>query len=433
MYLKVISNILYSLEIFAGQQSKQGIVFGRFLRYNGYRMKGRGVTVLETQKLYYENVYQRTFRAQVLSCEQVKDGWQVVLNRTAFYPEGGGQPGDCGVLNRANVLDTREKNGVLYHVTDAPLTVGQYVTGGINWPLRRSRMQEHTGEHILSGVLHRFFGVTNVGFHMGSACVTLDLDKPLDENQIALGERLANEAVFQDLPVQISYPNEQELAALDYRSKKELTGKVRIVTIPGYDVCACCGTHVAHTGEIGCIKVIGWAKYKGGVRISMLCGSRARVDYDERVAAMTTLSGLLSAKPEAVTGAVQHLLDEKAALQQKLDAVQNAMFTAQAEAAQPAANGLLWLFEEGLAPDALRRFALLLAPKCPRAAAVFSGVNGRLQYALASEDGDVRPLAKAMNAALSGRGGGKPGLAQGSVQAARAEVETWFAAQPAEG
>lgn len=381
---------------------------------------------METQKLYYENVYQRTFCAKVLSCEKAKAGWNVVLDRTAFYPEGGGQPGDQGVLDRVNVLDTHMKNGVILHRTDAPLPVGKRVTGGINWPLRRSRMQEHTGEHILSGVLHRFFGVTNVGFHMGSACVTLDLDKPLDAHQVALGERLANEAVYQDLPVRIDYPDAKTLKTLDYRSKKELTGRVRIVTIPGYDVCACCGTHVAHTGEIGMVKVIGQMHYKGGVRISMLCGSRALKDYDAQLCSVSAVSGLLSAKPEKVTDAVEHLLSEKAALQQRLDTVQNELFAKKAADVQPGTNGMLCCFEADLQPDDLRRYVSLLSPKC-RCAAVFSGEEGSYHFVLASEAEDIRPLGKEMGKALHGRGGGKPHFLQGQVQASRAEIEAWFA------
>ena len=388
---------------------------------------------METQKLYEENAYLHTFRAQVLSCRQEKETWKVVLDRTAFYPEGGGQPGDRGVLNRVNVLDTHEKDGVMVHTTDAPLAVGSRVTGGIDWPLRRSRMQEHTGEHILSGVLHRFFGVSNVGFHMGSACVTLDLDKPLDAHQIALGERLANEAVYRNLPVVVTYPTAEQLQKLDYRSKKELTGRVRIVTVPGYDVCACCGTHVARTGEIGLVKVLGFTHYKGGVRISILCGSRALQDYGARLQAVTEISGLLSAKPEGVADAVKHLQQEKENLQQKLTAVQNELLKQKAAHLQPAANGLLWTFEEGLTPDALRRYGTLLAEKCPRVAAVFSGQDGRYQYAIVGAPGtDVRPLGKALNAALHGRGGGKPAFVQGSVQAAQREIEDWFAKQEVE-
>mgnify|MGYP001022540840 CR=1 FL=1 len=399
------------------------------MRYNVGKenLYSRGVRVLETAKLYYENSYQRTFRAKVLSCEKTKSGWQIVLNRTAFYPEGGGQPGDQGVLDRVNVLDTHIKDGLILHQTDAPLPVGKQVTGGINWPLRRSRMQEHTGEHILSGVLHRFFGVTNVGFHMGSTCVTLDLDKPLDESQILLGERLANEAVYQDLPVQISYPDAETLKTLDYRSKKELTGRVRIVTIPGYDVCACCGTHVAHTGEVGMVKVLNWMHYKGGVRIFMLCGSRALKDYSGRLADISAVSNLLSAKPEKAAEAVQHVLEEKDTLQRRLDSVQNELFTVKANEATPGENGLLCCFEDGLRPDDLRHYASLLASKCPRAAAVFSGKDGRYRFVLASEKEDVRPLGKEMSAALNGRGGGKPNFIQGQVQASCTKIENWFA------
>ncbi|HCA71161.1 MAG TPA: alanyl-tRNA editing protein [Ruminococcaceae bacterium] len=399
------------------------------LRYNGHRFQFTEVFSVETQKLYEEDVYKRTFRAQVLSCKPVKGGWQIVLDRTAFYPEGGGQPGDCGVLDRVNVLDTHEKEGTVLHLTDAPLPLGKRVTGGINWPLRRSRMQEHTGEHILSGVLHRFFGVNNVGFHMGSACVTLDLDKPLTADQIALGERLANEAVYQDLPVQITYPTAAELKTLDYRSKKELTGQVRIVTIPGYDVCACCGTHVSHTGEIGLIKVIGWTHYKGGVRISLLCGSRALRDYGECLHTITTVSSMLSAKPKAISDAVSRLLEEKENLQHQMTAEQNSLFQVKAETAKPNQNGIFCTFETGLEPDGLRRFSTLLAPKCSKCAAVFSGTDGKYQYAVASVREDVRAFGKSMNAALNGRGGGKSGLVQGSVQASQQEIKDWFVKQ----
>ena len=383
--------------------------------------------MLETQKLYEEDPYLRTFRARVLSCEREKHGWAVVLDRTAFFPEGGGQPGDQGVLDRVNVLDTRERGDKVVHLTDAPLPVGSQVTGGIHWPLRHQHMQEHTGEHILSGVLHRFFGVTNVGFHMGSACVTLDLDKPLEPHQIALGERLANEAVWRDLPVLVSYPTQVELETLDYRSKKEIAGQVRIVTIPGYDVCACCGTHVAHTGEIGMVKVLDSMHYKGGVRISMVCGRRAFADYGQKLAAVSAISGQLSAKPETVADAVTHLLEEKEHLQQQLHAAQDHLVAVLAESVQPLPNGWACAFAEGLAPDALRRFALSLAEKAPNAAAVLSGDGQHWQYALATKDGDLRAVCKEMNAAFQGRGGGKPGLVQGSLQSDRETLEAWFA------
>ncbi len=400
------------------------------MRYNkGQEYMVFEVFIVATQKLYYEDVNKRVFFARVLSCEQAKEHWNIVLDRTAFYPEGGGQPGDNGVLNCVNVLDTHEKNGEILHVTDAPLPVGARVVGGIDWPLRRSRMQEHTGEHIFTGVLHRFFGVNNVGFHMGSACVTLDLDKPLTEEQIELGETLANEAVFQDLPVEITYPTPEELKTLHYRSKKELSGQVRIVTIPGYDVCACCGTHVTHTGEIGLIKVIGWMHYKGGVRISILCGSRAMQHFDMCQNTVTAISGQLSAKPEAVMEAVQRLQQERDALRQQLATAQNDLFAAKAQTMQPGDNGILCLFENGLEPDGLRRFSTMLAPKCSNLAAVFSsGKNGGYQYAVAGAAGkDVRAFGKEMNAALKGHGGGKPGFVQGSVQASRKEIEAWFA------
>lgn len=382
---------------------------------------------METEKLFEQDAYLRTFRATVRACEPSGKRWRVVLDRTAFYPEGGGQPGDQGVLDRVRVLDTRSKDGVIYHEVDAPLPVGAKVSGGIHWGLRRQHMQEHTGEHILSGLLHRFYGVQNVGFHMGAACTTLDLDKPLDAHAVALGERLANEAIFRDLPVQVCYPDAKALAQLAYRSKKELQGQVRIVTVPGYDVCACCGTHVARTGEIGLLKVVDAMHYKGGVRLSILCGERALRDYGEKHARLGRIGALLSAKPEACVPAVERLQGERSALQQQLAAAQDRLFATLAAALAPAANGWICRFEPDLAPDALRRFALLLAEKCPAGAAVFSAGQDRCAYALAAKQGDLRPLGKQMHAALQGRGGGKPGLLQGSVQADREAIAAFFA------
>ena len=382
-----------------------------------------------TEKLYEQDPYLRVFHAQVLSCEKAKQGWLVVLDRTAFYPEGGGQPGDQGVLDRVNVLDTHEKGETVVHLTDAPIPAGTRVTGGINWSLRHLHMQEHTGEHILSGLLHRFYGATNVGFHMGAACVTLDVDRPLTPEQVAVCERLANAAIWENVPVEISYPDEETLSHLAYRSKKALSGRVRIVTIPGYDVCACCGTHVARTGEIGLLKVLNVMHYKGGVRISIVCGRRALSDYTEKLGAVARLSNTLSAKPEGVCAAVDHLLAEKEQADAEKAAAQERLFQLLAASVQPLGNGWAFVFEEGLSPDALRRLSLHLCERHACAAA-FSGEPGQYAYALASQKLDLRPVSKAFNAAFSGRGGGKPNLVQGRVGAASLDaLRDWIAKQ----
>ena len=242
----------------------------------------------ETKKLYYEDSHRKEFKATVLSCEErltakgKKDGYAVVLDQTAFFPEGGGQFGDRGWIDDVEVYDTHEKGGIILHYTKMPVEAGTTVTGKLDFAERFSRMQEHSGEHIVSGIVHRLHGYDNVGFHLGSENTTLDFNGELSEEQLLEVERLANEAVFADLPVQISYPSREELKTLDYRSKIEIEGQVRLVEIPGVDICACCAPHVTHTGEIGMIKFIACDRHRGGCRVTMLAGIRALKDYQEK-------------------------------------------------------------------------------------------------------------------------------------------------------
>ena len=180
------------------------------------------------EKLYYEDPYQKTFTAQVLSCEPGKKGrYQVILDQTAFYPEGGGQPYDIGMLGGVKVLEVHEKDGHVVHETEAPLTVGGTVTGEIDWQRRYDHMQNHSGEHLFSGLLHRHYGYDNVGFHMGEDEITVDFNGPLTMEQVEALEREANEVVYANGPIRITYPTSEELEKLEYRSKKELTGPVR--------------------------------------------------------------------------------------------------------------------------------------------------------------------------------------------------------------
>ena len=383
-----------------------------------------------TEKLYYQNVYRKTFAARVLRCEPKDGKWLTVLDRTAFYPEGGGQPADTGVLNLVNVLDVHERGGEIVHTTDRPLPVGSVVTGGVNWARRFRLMQQHTGEHIVSGLANRLFGVDNVGFHMGEKALTVDWNGQLDENQLELVERLANEAVYRNLPVHAAFPSAEELRTLSYRSKKELTGAVRIVTIPGYDVCACCGTHVAFTGEIGAVKLLGSQNYKGGTRISMACGAQAMDDFSGKQKSVAAVSALFSAKPEEIAAAAEHLLRENADLKRQLSETRGRLLEGRA-ASVPENCGSVCMFEDGLSPDDLRRYALLLAQRCGGTAAALSGTDGNYRYALANAREDVRPFGKRMNCAFSGRGGGSRELIQGSLKGERADIEQFFASERA--
>ena len=232
----------------------------------------------ETRRLYYEDVYKKEFTATVVECREQKKGYAVILDESAFYPEGGGQPSDVGTLGDVKVTEVHEKDGELLHYTDKALEVGAKVEGKIDWVRRFDLMQQHSGEHMVSGIIHEKYGYDNVGFHMGSDVITVDLNGMLDDAQLAEIEREVNERVWEDKEVKITYPDAEELKTIDYRSKKELTGQVRIVTFPGVDVCACCGTHVTHTGEIGMVKLLSVVKFHDGIRMEMICGKRV-LDY----------------------------------------------------------------------------------------------------------------------------------------------------------
>ena len=239
--------------------------------------------MLPTKRIFDEDAYITEFEATVLSCTECEKGFEIILDQTAFFPEGGGQYPDKGTLNRTEITDVQEdKEGVIRHFSEKGIPAGEKVYGKIDWEQRFDFMQQHSGEHIFSGLAHKKFGATNVGFHLGYDETTIDLDVPLSEKDVLELELLANKAVYKNLPIEISYPSEEELEVLPYRSKKKLSGKIRIVTFPGYDICACCGTHVKQTGEIGIIKLTAFQNYKGGTRLFMLCGKRAFKDYQNK-------------------------------------------------------------------------------------------------------------------------------------------------------
>ena len=376
-----------------------------------------------TQKLFYENMYLQHFSATVTGCESAQDRWHITLDATAFYPEGGGQPGDTGYLGNVRVIDTHSRRDEVIHITDGPIQPGEKIEGKIDWEPRFSRMQHHTGEHIVSGLIHRLYGYDNVGFHMGHDAVTLDLSGELSGADLEKVERLANEAVWKNIPIEISYPSPEALAALDYRSKKELSGDVRIVTVPEYDICACCGTHVHKTGEIGLIKLVNFQRYKGGIRIWMLCGGEALEDYTRKNKDVFAVSALLSAKPHEITPALEHVLKERDGLKLELGLLQDRLFEYKAAAIEQGAFTIQ--FEENLSPNELRKYCLALCERC-ETAAVFSGKDREWKYAIGSKNQDVRVLGKAFNEAFSGKGGGKPGLIQGSVTGDPEAIKQFF-------
>ena len=382
---------------------------------------------MKTEKLYDLDSHVREFQGTVLDCRPgTEKTWAVVLDRTCFFPEGGGQPGDRGTLNGMNVLDTREEDGALLHITDGPLAPGTSVAGAIDWDLRFDRMQQHSGEHMVSGIVHSRFGYNNVGFHMGADVLTIDFSGILTEEELAEVEREVNRRILRDSPVKVWYPGPQDLASLPYRSKKELKGDVRLVEFPGTDLCACCGTHVARTGEIGLVKILSVEKFHSGVRVTLVCGGRAEAYLDRVYEQNREISRQLSAKPLETAAAVERLGAELEAKKQRIYGLEAALFAAKARELRDAGDVLV--FMEELSPDSLRRCAVQIQETCGGRAAVFSGSDGQgYKYAVGLPGGDLRDWGKALNQALNGRGGGKPGFMQGSVQAARAEIEAYFA------
>ena len=380
---------------------------------------------METEKLYYQDPYLTTFTAMVLTCEPAKTGFLVTLDRTAFYPEGGGQPADHGTLGAAAVTDVHEKDGVIFHTCDAPVETGAAVEGSIDWPRRFDHMQQHSGEHILSGLLCSLYDCDNVGFHLGADTVTIDYNRELTWEQVLEAERRANETIWADTPVEITFPSPEALEQLHYRSKKELTGQVRIVTFPGADCCACCGTHVRRAGEVGLIKVLSCQKFREGVRLEILCGQRAywylsRIyDQDHAVAQ------LLSVKPQDTLAAVERQNAELTAAKQRMTELEDQLFTLRAQALT--GRGSVLLVEPPMRPDGARKLADAVAKAAGGLAAVFAGEGNSHVYALVQADGgDITPLVKRLNAALSGRGGGRNGFAQGSVQADESAIRAFF-------
>lgn len=379
----------------------------------------------ETRRLYYEDVYKKEFTATVLECRERKKGFTVILDESAFYPEGGGQPSDVGTLGDAKVTEVHEKDGELLHYTDKALEVGAKVEGKIDWARRFDLMQQHSGEHMVSGLIHEAYGYDNVGFHMGSDTITIDLNGPLDEAQLAEIERKTNQKIWEDTQIKIIYPTAEELEKIDYRSKKELTGQVRIVEFPGVDICACCGTHVTHTGEIGMVKLLSVEKFREGVRIEMICGKRV-LDYLNMVNDQNhQISVKLSAKMDKTAQAVERLQEENFRLKGQVGQLVDDMCRKEAE--RYAGSGSVLIFMDGMDADSVRKLADAVTQTCQGCCAVFSGnADGSYKYAIGEKDGDLRQFTKEMNAKLNGRGGGKPFFVQGSVQASEKEIRNFF-------
>ena len=379
-----------------------------------------------TKKLYDEDSHLSGFEAVVLSCVPAGEYWHVVLDRTAFFPEGGGQSADTGVLDDVHVLDVQEVQGEILHTTDAPLRAGDIVQGELDWPKRFRRMQAHSGEHIISGLVHARLGYRNVGFHLGDDAVTMDYDGELTQEDTAAIEFLANYAVWEDVAVAAEYPSPEELQRMEYRSKLALTENVRIVTIEGYDVCACCAPHVSHTGEIGAIKIIDRMRHRGGTRLTMLCGIDAIRQYRSLFDEAAALSNLLSVPKDQLVPAVERLFAERDALQRQLSAREEKLNALRLQSLPTGVKNIVVIdtFDD---PDAMRELVNAGMERCTGVCAAFSGDDTQgYRYIIGSQSIDLRARAKEINSVLNGRGGGRPTMIQGSCSVKESQIRQFF-------
>ena len=357
-----------------------------------------------TEKYYEADAFRREATGRILAVEPGKTGGKLALDGTVFYPEGGGQPADRGTLTLADgtvlhVTDVHESEGVIWHTVDAlpaGAVPGAEAAESIDWEWRFDKMQQHTGEHILSGILHAMFGAENVGFHIGSEAVRMDTSVPISAEGLREAELAANRIVWQDVPVLITYPTPEELAALTYRSKKEIAG------------------------QVGQIKILASENYKGGVRLSVVCGQRALAEAQAMRARQADIGALLSAKSTETANAVHRVYEEYTALKFAHFGLCSQLFDTMAQLVTPGEDAIRIV--NGLDPDGLHRLAVRLSEATSGLCAALTPTDKGTGYCLAQADGDVRALTKALNTALNGRGGGKPGICQGSCAATPEEA-----------
>lgn len=374
-----------------------------------------------SRKLYYEDVYIKTFDAKVISCTENGKNYEVVLDKTAFFPEGGGQPGDRGYIGNAKVIDTIEKDNEIIHVCTEAVSGDVHCV--LDWDFRFSNMQQHSGEHIFSGITHSLTGFDNVGFHMGENDITVDFNGHISSDLLNEIERKTNNVIYENRKINIILPSATELKNYNYRSKKEITGQVRLVEIEGADLCACCGTHVALTGEVGIVKVISSMNYKQGVRITLQIGKKALEDYIQKNNSVLAISASLKSKADEITDAVENM---KLKLNETRIVLAETKKELLALKIKSISKDFPVVFDSSGSADDARVAADMLADKVPVAYAFSGHDEAGYKYAIISRTVDLRETAKSMNNALNGRGGGKPECIMGTIKANRKEIEKYI-------
>lgn len=361
------------------------------------------------ETLYYKNNYLSEFETIVENCFEEKGKIKVILKETAFYPEGGGQPADTGFINNVKVLDVQEKDGIIYHTVDSKIEINKSVKCKINFEERLNNMQSHTAEHIVSGLICKKFNSTNVGFHIGKDFVTMDFNVSISEENIREIEKEANHAVYKNLPILINTYSKEEAKNLNYRSKKELNEDIRIVEIPGYDICACCGIHVNTTGEIGLIKLLKVEKYKSGVRIYMLVGDKAINDYTDKYDQINKISTLLSLKLDEVYTGVVHQLEEIEKLKKEKSDFKNKIMENEISNFENQKN--IILEKENMEMNDMKNYCTKLKSK----ASNISGIISNGKFIFMSDTVNLKDVFQVLKENIDIKGGGSNLLIQGQV------------------
>ncbi len=379
-----------------------------------------------TEKLYYRNSKLYSFTATVLSCEECKDGFLCILDKTAFFPEGGGQKYDTGKIGEANVTNVQEKDGVILHTVDAPVSVGKTHQCVLDAEKRFRRMQNHTGEHIFSGLVHTAYGYTNVGFHMADDCMTVDFDGTINAEQLRIIEDECNLHIANNVKVNCIFPTVEELKTLAYRSKLELTKDVRLVEIEGVDLCACCAPHVDTTSEVGLLKILDCAPHRGGTRVTLVCGLDAFELLRDHYSCNRKVSALLSARALETPLGVEKLQEDIVFLKKEITTLQTKINRQLADTVEQT-DGSVVLFMQDAKADDMRALCNLCLPKCGRMMCVCCGNDETgYSYIIASQTVNLRETSKEINTALNGRGGGQPTMIQGSFKATKEEIVNFF-------
>ena len=401
------------------------------------------MTPEKTTYLYDSNAYATEFDATVLNCEKVSENeYHLILDQTLFFPEQGGQSPDKGTINGIQVSDVQINDGVIVHtltvdnegaheaavIKDSLPKPGDKVHGIIDWIHRFYNMQQHSGEHIFSGIVHSRFGYDNVGFHLSDQTVTMDFNGIMSEQDIYDIEYEVNKAITENIEVQVTFPTREELEKLEYRSKIEIEGQVRIVTVPGYDVCACCAPHVRRTGEIGMLKVMSIQNYKGGIRVTILCGFRALMAFREKAAVISELTGFLTTGQDKLVDTVKKLKTSSQNMSSQLAQANQTLLLQKLESI-PAEQEDVIMFETGINTKTLRNVINSMMEKHSGYCAIFVGddENG-YSYVVGSKNKDCKVIAGKLRDEFAAKGGGNSQMIQGSLVASANDISTVFIA-----